>query len=256
MEICPSTSSSSSSQWQQNDEWKSNQSWDYWRSSTWTEQKNKVEIISTGRHVATTRSDSDSLFSCSGSCFWLIRVCEQNTFSHCMYRCAQCVNTSHCTHSLYCICGSRLTGLYAQNNVCSFHLSCAMSLAMHSTLSTSSSISPFITGLQRSHTSRIPCAAPREPRGDGFTDTEPRTQFAVAPDRPPQLSFSKTEAQELRQFPVAQDHPLNSGKSKNTGLELYWASIRAWPSSVPSKLDGLPVTLFPTNAKDVADGLS
>ena len=33
-----STSSSSSSQWQQNNEWKSNQSWDYWRSSTWTEQ--------------------------------------------------------------------------------------------------------------------------------------------------------------------------------------------------------------------------
>ena len=35
---CPATSSSSSSQWQQNDEWKSSQSRDYWRSSTWTEQ--------------------------------------------------------------------------------------------------------------------------------------------------------------------------------------------------------------------------
>ena len=35
----PATSSSSSSQWQQNNEWKSNQRWDYWRSSTWTEQK-------------------------------------------------------------------------------------------------------------------------------------------------------------------------------------------------------------------------
>ena len=34
----PSTSSSSSSQWQQNDDWKSNQGRDYWRSSTWTEQ--------------------------------------------------------------------------------------------------------------------------------------------------------------------------------------------------------------------------
>ena len=33
----PSASSSSSSQWQQKNEWKSNQSWDYWRSSTWTE---------------------------------------------------------------------------------------------------------------------------------------------------------------------------------------------------------------------------
>ena len=34
----PSTSSSSSSQWQQNNEWQSNQSWDCCRSSTWTEQ--------------------------------------------------------------------------------------------------------------------------------------------------------------------------------------------------------------------------
>ena len=33
-----STSSSSSSLWQQNNEWKSKQSWDYWRSATWTEQ--------------------------------------------------------------------------------------------------------------------------------------------------------------------------------------------------------------------------
>ena len=36
-------SSSSSSQWQQNNERKSNQSWDYWRFSTWTEQKMFVE---------------------------------------------------------------------------------------------------------------------------------------------------------------------------------------------------------------------
>ena len=34
----PSTSSSSSSQWQQNNEWESKQNWGYWRSSTWTEQ--------------------------------------------------------------------------------------------------------------------------------------------------------------------------------------------------------------------------
>ena len=34
----PSTRSSSSSQWQQNNEWKSKQRRDYWRSSTWTEQ--------------------------------------------------------------------------------------------------------------------------------------------------------------------------------------------------------------------------
>ena len=33
-----STSSSSSSQWQQNNEWESKQSWGCWRSSTWTEQ--------------------------------------------------------------------------------------------------------------------------------------------------------------------------------------------------------------------------
>ena len=34
----PSTNSSSSSQWHQHDDWRSNQSWDYWRSSTWTGQ--------------------------------------------------------------------------------------------------------------------------------------------------------------------------------------------------------------------------
>ena len=101
--------------------------------------------------------------------------CEQNTFSHSMYRRAHCDSTSHCTHSLYHICGSRLFGLCAQNSVCSSHLSCAMCHAMHSTLSTSSSTSPTFTGLQRLITSRIPCADPLEPGGDGFTDPEPRT---------------------------------------------------------------------------------
>ena len=37
--------------------------------------------------------------------------CTENTFSQCMYRCARCVSTSHCTHSLYHIRGSRLAGL-------------------------------------------------------------------------------------------------------------------------------------------------
>ena len=54
---------------------------------------------------------------------------------------------------------------------------CAVSHAMHSTLSTSSSTSPTIIGLQRLITSRISCADPREPRGNGFTDPEPRTGY-------------------------------------------------------------------------------
>ena len=67
----PSTSSSSSSQWQQHDDWKSNQSWDYWLSSTWTEQAMffLVEIKGTGGLVA--RCDSDCFSSCSGSFFSL-----------------------------------------------------------------------------------------------------------------------------------------------------------------------------------------
>ena len=48
---------------------------------------------------------------------------------------------------------------------------------MHSTPSSSSSTCPTFTGLQRLITSRIPCADPREPRGDGFTDPEPRTSY-------------------------------------------------------------------------------
>ena len=103
--------------------------------------------------------------------------CEQNTFSHNMYRCAQSVSTSHYTHSVYHLRGSSLTGLCGPNCACSSHLSCAMSFVPHSTLSTSSSTSPTLIGLQRLITSRIPCADPREPGGDGFTDPEPRTGY-------------------------------------------------------------------------------
>ena len=52
-----------------------------------------------------------------------------------------------------------------------------MSLVPHSTLSTSSSFSPTVTGLQRLITSRFTCTDPREPRGDGRTDPEPRKGF-------------------------------------------------------------------------------
>ena len=45
------------------------------------------------------------------------RICEQNTFSHSMYRCAHCVRTSYCTQSLYHIRGSRNSGLCAQNSL-------------------------------------------------------------------------------------------------------------------------------------------
>ena len=66
-----STSSSSSSQWQQNDEWKSTQSWDYWRSSTWTEQWFFFVEKSYEHGRTCCRSASDSLFSCSRSSFSL-----------------------------------------------------------------------------------------------------------------------------------------------------------------------------------------
>ena len=75
----------------------------------------KVEIISTGGPVAW--GDSDSIFSCSGSCFSLAgnfqftgnpTVSVNRTPSHTStYRCAHFVRTSRCTHSLYHIFGSR-----------------------------------------------------------------------------------------------------------------------------------------------------
>ena len=62
----PSSSSSSSSQWQQHNEWKSNQSWDHC-------EKLKVEIISIGKFVASRQEmiPTNSFLSSSGSCFSL-----------------------------------------------------------------------------------------------------------------------------------------------------------------------------------------
>ena len=62
--------------------------------------------------------------------------------------------------------------------IVSFHLSRAMSLAPHRRPNTSSSTFSSVPGLQRLLTSRIPCADPREPRSDGYTDPEPRTEVA------------------------------------------------------------------------------
>ena len=59
--------------------------------------------------------------------------------------------------------------------VVSFRLSRAMSLALHSTPSTSSSTISSVPGLQRLLPSRNPCADPRERGGDGYTDPEPLT---------------------------------------------------------------------------------
>ena len=52
-----------------------------------------------------------------------------------------------------------------------------MSLAPHRTPKTSSSICSSVPGLHRLLTSRIPCAHPREPRGNGFTHPEHRTGY-------------------------------------------------------------------------------
>ena len=51
------------------------------------------------------------------------------------------------------------------------------SVSRHAQYTQHSSTSPTITGLQRLITSRKPCADPRESRGDGFTDPEPRTGY-------------------------------------------------------------------------------
>ena len=52
-----------------------------------------------------------------------------------------------------------------------------MTLVMHGTLSTSSSSFSSMSVLQRLRTSRNPCADSQEPRGDGYTDPEPRTGY-------------------------------------------------------------------------------
>ena len=71
----------------------------------------KVEITSTWRLVATTRSDSDSLFSLVQVVVFRLPTtfnslaidgrCELNTFSHSMYRREHCVHTAHCTDLLH-----------------------------------------------------------------------------------------------------------------------------------------------------------
>ena len=60
--------------------------------------------------------------------------------------------------------------------VVSFHLSCALSHAMHGTHSASSSFS-FVQGVLWLRTSRNPCADSRERQGDGCSDPEPLTGY-------------------------------------------------------------------------------
>ena len=180
----PSTSSSSSSHWEQQDDWKSNQSSDSWRSSTWTEQKKIVEKSGKDRETC-CRGDSDSFCSSSGSCSSLAgnfqfrgnrrgvnRYTSHTAHFH-MYG-AHSVSACHiapipCTTS---VAQGQADRVFRKNNV---HPSRAMSLAMHGTLSTSSFSFSSISGLQRFLTSRNPCADSQEPRSDGYTDPEPRT---------------------------------------------------------------------------------
>ena len=66
----------------------------------------------------------------------------------------------------------------------SFHfISLARCLLLHRTPSTSSSSFPTVPGLQRLLTSRNSCADPREPRGDGSFDPEPRTHLVLSDGR-------------------------------------------------------------------------
>ena len=95
-----------------------------------------------------------------------------------MYRCAQCVPTSDCTHSWYHICvWLKVKLIVSFKKKKSVHPSRAMSLAMHGALSTSSSSFSSMSVLQKLRTSRNPCADSQEPRGDGYTDPEPRTGY-------------------------------------------------------------------------------
>ena len=92
-----------------------------------------------------------------------------------MYRCAQCVPTSDCTHSLIPHLWIKVKLIVCQKNC--VHPSRATSLAMHGTLSTSSSSFSSMSVLQKLRTSRNPCADSQEPRGDGYTDPELRTGY-------------------------------------------------------------------------------
>ena len=104
-------------------------------------------------------------------------TCEQNTFSHCMYRRRHFVSTLHMMSHAHA--WLRLKLCLPQN---SYSISCAMSHALHSTPSILSSfhfplLSPSFTGSgSRLITSRIHWADSRDLRGDGFTDPEPSTQ--------------------------------------------------------------------------------
>ena len=130
----------------QHDDWKSHQSWDYWRSSTWTETV--IFLSNSTKHRWTCCwSDFDSLFSCSGSCFslagkfqcpanrrevWTDTPLIHHIFN--MFRCAQSVRTSDTMLHAHA---------WLKFKLClpqwCHSISCAMSHAMHGTRSTSSS---------------------------------------------------------------------------------------------------------------------
>ncbi len=131
--------------------------------------KTLVQALETNFHAARDRlRDHQEKFENSS------KDVKSNT-SHSMYRCAHFVRTSHCNHSLYHICGSSLPDCVSKK-VVSFHLSRDVSghaqNTQHFILDFSS-----VPGLPRLLTSRNPCADSREPRGDGYTDPEPRTAY-------------------------------------------------------------------------------
>ena len=119
------------------------------------------------------RSDFDSLFSCSGSCFFRLPEtfnslandgeCQQRHLSHSIFfnmnRCAESVRTSHMMLHAHAWLKFKLC-LHLLRNV---------------PRSTSSSSFSSVPGLQTLLTSRNPCADPREHGGDGHTDPQPFT---------------------------------------------------------------------------------
>ena len=96
----------------------------------------------------TTRNNSDKLFvSCSGGCFSLSgnmqfpgnrRGCEQNTFSHCMYRRRHFISTSHMMLHVH-------AWLKAQVEMCARNISSHLLVRVmsHDLLSTPSILSYF-----------------------------------------------------------------------------------------------------------------
>ena len=151
----------------------------------WTVLKNMSKFLVAQENLLQKWFRQLFLLSCSGSFFSLAgnfhflgnRRWTETPLIHHVLNCTHARSLS--SHHTWCYTLTRDSSSSCAFHKNSVHLSHAMSRAIHGTLSTSSTPFSSVPGLQRLLTSRNPCADPREPGVDGYTDPEPRTCWCV-----------------------------------------------------------------------------